>query len=854
MSAFTKNRYRESIWLFGLALVLIALGSAPLAGEQERFTLTREQRNSMSRETIMALQNIQNFHYTKRPIAEIDSEELISSFMKELDYNRLFFLQSDHDELFMRFGATLKMVYLARGDLYPAFQMFELYRERAMHRLDWVFENLRNDFDFSVDETFTPDRSEMPWPIDQAEADSLWRKRLKFDLLQEILSDQTPDQAREKIERRYRRSLKYIEEIDPKDIQELFLTSLAKMYDPHSTFLSSDTMENFNITMRKSLVGIGALLRDEDGYCVIQELLPGGPAEQSAQLHPGDKIIEVAQAGKQPVDVIDMRLSKIVRLIRGKKGTDVRLTVIPAAASDPSDRKLITLKRDVIKLTENLASAEIHDVPWGESRTAAIGVIELTSFYGPVTGKKEALSTTHDVEELILKLKDMNIQGLILDLRRNGGGFLNEAITLTGLFIPKGPVVQVKDATGRVRENWDRDPTIVYDGPLIVLVSRRSASASEIVAGALQNHRRALIVGDTATHGKGTVQRVFELDRSQIFNSFAKKSKYGATKITTQKFYLPNGESTQKEGVKSDIIIPSINDHLPIGESDLPNALIWDSIDPIKWEFQDSFKKNGSLIGEDLIESLRKGSLQRQETLKEFSYLKRNIDWFKERQERKQISLNFETRSQQKKEDTTLREEMEIIKNELLSMAQFPFRKVLLEISLEKKTEHQSKLKQTLLPNGKPKANNYYQKVFYFQPEGADEIKEVWVEKFDYEKAFKQSEAVARFLSEKSGRHLDVVSVENLFNHLKNADPNPEFRMEKVFQDFLGDDLDEMQIDALLPHFFAKLIEIDPDILKDRSGLDIPLREGLRILADWVQYRDNSSESAALVSPQQKKG
>jgi len=852
MSVFTINKYRGSIGL--IALLLMAQGAAPLTGEQERFVLTREQRDSMSRETIMALRDIQNFHYTKRSISEIDNKELIASFMKELDYNSLFFLRSDHDELFLRFGATLKRVYLGRGDLYPAFQMFKLYRERAMHRFDWVFEKLQDDFDFSVDETFTPDRSEMPWPIDQAEADTLWEKRLKFDLLQEILSDQTLDQARKKIERRYRRSLKYIDEIEPHDIQELFITALANMYDPHSTFLSSDTMENFNITMRKSLVGIGALLRDEDGYCVIQELLAGGPAEQSGQLYPGDRIIEVAQAGKTPVDVIDMRLSKIVKLIRGKKGTEVRLTVLPAAAPDPSERKLITLQRDEIKLTENLASAEIHDVPWGESRTVAVGVIELSSFYGPGSGKKESLSTTRDVEELILKLNDMNIQGLILDLRRNGGGFLNEAVTLTGLFISKGPVVQVKDMTGRVRKDWDRDPKIVYDGPLIVLVSRRSASASEIVAGALQNHRRALIVGDTATHGKGTVQAVFELDRGQIFNPFAKQSKFGATKITIQKFYLPNGDSTQKEGVRSDIVIPSINDHLPIGESDLPNALIWDSIDPLKWEFPDIFKKNGSLIEDELIELLRNESMHRQDTLEEFSYLKRNIDWFKERQERKEVPLNFETRKHQKEEDTMFREEMETIRNELLRMEGFPSRNVLLELSIEKEAEHQSKLKESLLPNGKPRANNYYQKVFYYQPEGTVEIQEIWVEQFDYEKAFKQSEVVARFLSEKSGRRLDTESVENLFNHLKNADPGPGFQMEKVFQDFLGEYLDEERINALLPHFFTKLIEINPDVLRKRSGLDIALRESLRILADWVQYNDNSTESAALVSPQQKKG
>ena len=854
MSVFTEYRRRGRLFMLRCALVITVLTALPSEGEEERFYLTRELRESMSRETRLALQHIQNYHYTKRSIADLDSEELISSFMKELDYNRLFFLQSDLEELIMRFGTTLKRVYLERGDLYPAFQIFELYRDRAMQRFDWVFAHLQDNFDFSVDEVYIPDRSEMQWPIDQSEADVLWKKRLRFDLLQEILGDQTIEQAREKIKRRYTRSQEYIEEIEPQDIQELFLTSLANMYDPHSTFLSSDTMENFNITMRKSLVGIGALLRDEDGYCVIQELLPGGPAERSGQLYPGDRIIEVAQADKMPVDVIDMRLSKIVKLIRGKKRTEVRLTVIPAAANDPSERKLIILIRDEIKLTENLASAQIHNVPLNESQTVPIGVIELPSFYGPGAGSKESMSTTKDVEELIIKLKDMKIKGLVLDLRRNGGGFLNEAITLTGLFISKGPIVQVRDTTGRIREDWDRDPKVVYDGPLVVLVSRRSASASEIVAGALQNYKRALIVGDTATHGKGTVQAVFELDRSQVFNPFAKQSKLGATKITVQKFYLPNGDSTQNEGVKSDIVIPSINDYLPIGESDLPNALVWDSIDPLTLEFKESNKNNGSFVGDGLIESLRKDSFQRQETLKEFSLLKRNIDWFKERQDRKEVSLNIETRRHQKEQDTKFGDEMESIQNELLSMDEYQVHKVLLDLSLEKEAEHQSKLHDTLLPNGKPLANKYYQKVYYHQPDGTDEIKEIWIENFDFEKAYKHNEEIAQFLSEKSGHHIDPETVGKLFNQLKNADPGPGFQMEKVFHDFLGDLLDEQQIEVLLPHFFTKLIEIDPDVLRERSGLDIPLRESLRIVADWVQYNDNSTESAALVFPKQKKG
>ena len=818
------------------AVILITLLAYTQGVAEDTFSLSISSSEQMKKETVLAIDSIQSYHFTKKPLAKIDTEKLIHNFVVELDYHRLFLLEKDIDALILRFKDSLINVWLASGDLYPAFQIFENYRERAFDRLDWIFEHINGDFTFEEDETFIPDRSEAEWPATIAEADILWNKRLKYDLLQELLRDESLERAKEKVKRRYRRTKKDINEIEAYDIQELFLSALAQLYDPHSIYYSSDSLEEFAITMRNSLVGIGALLRDEDGYCVIQNLIPGGPAEMSGQLHPGDIIVEVAQKEEDPIDVIDMKLRKIVKMIRGVKGTEVRLSIKPAVAADSSDRKIVTLIRDEIQLTANLARANVYEVPIDEGNYIMIGVIDLPSFYGSgIGGEPAESSTTEDVEELIVKLNEIGVSGLVLDLRRNGGGLLSEAITLTGLFISKGPVVQVKDTSGRIRKDWDRDPKIVYRGPLAVLVSRRSASASEIVAGALQNHRRAIIIGDASTHGKGTVQAIFELERGLRFGMFSKPPKLGATRITIQKFYLPNGDSTQKEGVKSDIIIPSVNEFLPIGESDLPNALAWDTIEPLDWLSNSERLNDHYATNDTLLTSLRNLSEERLQTLDEFTYLRENIDWFQKKQDEKEISLNFDQRRQQKDEDMKFKESMDKRLDEL-STLDFASTDVLLDLSIEKKNQHQEKLRKSILPNGKPKINQYYQKVYYHASDENDEIKEVFVERIDFEKMIKYADEITTYLSHEINTKLDPKPIEDIMNQFKNADRSEDFLVEKAFKKHFNDKIGADEITVLIPLFFDKLIEIDPHILDDKPVLDIPLRESFRVVVDWFIF------------------
>ena len=816
------------------------------------FTQTRREKQKMKDETMLTLDNLRNYHYTRMQFSEFEDEEILRLYMETLDYSRLFFLQSDENDVYLRFRNTLKTGYMRQGNLYPAFEVFRLYRDRVESRMEWIFSRIQLDFDFSTDETYVPDRSELEWPKSIAEADDLWEKRLKYDLLIEVLAGDTLDQAKDKVRRRYERSRKAVRDIDADNVQEYFLNSLTSLYDPHSNFFSTDTLEEFNIQMRNSLVGIGALLRDEDGYCVIQELVSGGPAEMSGRIHPGDKIIEVGQGNGNPVDVVDMKLRDVVKKIRGDKGTVVKLTIIPADASDPSQRKIVPLVRNEVQLTANLAEATVHEVPTDNGESMLIGVIELPSFYGTGGDGEDEPSVTQDVEELIVKLRKHNIAGLVIDMRRNGGGLLSEAIQLTGLFIPRGPVVQVRETTGRVRENWDQNPKVAYDGPLAVLVSRRSASASEIVAGALQNHRRAVIIGDPQTHGKGTVQAVIPLQRGLHRSPLAPEIAMGATKITIQKFYLPNGESTQNEGVHSDIAIPSINEYLPIGESDLPNALVWDTIDPLEWDPEDTFVSNGVQVDENLLASLSEMHQKRMQDEEEFDYMKRSLNWFRERQEREEYSLNLETRKAQREADEALRKQLDD-EYDRLSIKNYAMKEVLLDLSMEKEEEHQEKLGNSYLPNGKPKSNTFWQKVFYYQPEENGKITQVFVEEFDWKKISENKDKIVAFFQEKTDKAIDKSKVEELLQHFKNADRGSDFLIETELATRFEGTFTSEEIEVFMPDLMTRLISIDPDVLQERVSLDILMREGLRVVRDWVTIQDKAKKSAALAASQEKR-
>lgn len=637
----------------------------------------------MAQETKLVIEMLETIHFKNEEISDNTFERLITEYMENLDFNKLYFKEAHEAEFKRKYSGMLGHELRYNGELTAAFEMYEVYREIALHRIQWALEKIRGEWSFDQDESYQFDRSEAEWPKTEEEADELWTKRIKYELLQELLNDKSIEEARENIGKRYNRMLRRIKEFAASDVQEVFLTSLTQMFDPHSTFFSSETFEDFTIGMKLSLVGIGALLSEEDGYCVIKELIAGGPAKRSNELHPNDRIVAVAQEGEEAEDIVGMSLRKVVDRIRGEKGTNVYLTIIPADAPDDSVRKTVVIERDNVRINSSRCTAQLIEVPTGDGNKTPIGVIDIPSFYGSEEigsdGRTVVTSVTADVEEHIRKLRDLGAQGIVLDLRRNGGGLLDEATDMTGLFIPRGPVVQVKDPYGKVWPVSDRDPKVVYSGPLMVLTSRYSASASEIVAGALQNYGRAIVIGNESTHGKGTVQQVLPLE-DYVISRLVSQEKAGAAKLTVRKFYLPNGFSTQRKGVVPDITLPSVEQIMAVGESELPNALAWDYINPARRFMEMTLK-------DSFVEYLQAQSAQRQSELEEFQFLQQRIDWYKEREERTSVSLNLETRKRLMEEDKSFIESMKDKQRELAAL-NFPSTEVKLDAVLAEMEEN----------------------------------------------------------------------------------------------------------------------------------------------------------------------
>ncbi|HEY1173527.1 MAG TPA: carboxy terminal-processing peptidase [Verrucomicrobiae bacterium] len=592
---------------------------------------------------ILTARMLERAHYSQMAFNDEVSSKFLDHYLDRWDPQHIFFFKTDLEE-FEKWRTKLDEMTINSGDTSPAYLIFNRFYERL--RLQQTFiQNLLDTetFEFNTDDRYLLNRKDAPRPADLKEAKQLWRDRVRFEYLTEKLNKKTHEEIVKSIKKRYDRIYKMVEGFDAEQVLSEYLTVLGTIYDPHSDYMSKSELDNFSIGMRLSLVGIGAQLTSDDGYCKIMELVPGGPAARSKKLKPNDRIVAVAQGNGEAMDVIDMPLNKIVEKIRGTKGTEVRLTVIPADAADSSVRNVVSLIREEIKLEDQEAKAQIIEFPDGKGKTNRLGVIDLPSFYADfnLDDKKpdgERKSTTRDVSRLLTKLKEENISGLILDLRRNGGGSLEEAIKLTGLFIRQGPVVQVKDPSGEVTVDKDNDPKVEYDGPMIVLTSRFSASASEILAGALQDYGRSLIVGDSSTHGKGTVQTLMELSRFLRTPEFNP----GAVKVTIRKFYRPSGASTQRRGVVPDIVLPSVNNHAEVGEGALENALPWDTIEAAE------FRPVNRVA--PYLEDLKQKSTSRIEASKDYAYVKEDIERFDKIRADKTVSMNEAQRVKEKED------------------------------------------------------------------------------------------------------------------------------------------------------------------------------------------------------------
>lgn len=831
-----------------LPLLAFALPLAVQAGDQ----LNADELRSMRRETQTAINFLQNYHLKKMPFVEVDSAELLTEYMHNLDDQRLFFLESDHEEILQRFERTLKPSYLFVGDLYPAFEIYNLYRDRVESRLNWIAERLKGNFDLSTNEVVLLDRDEEPWPSSAEEADKLWNQRLESDLISELLEDETLEQAVEKIGHRFERQRKFLNEFEPHNIQETFLTTLTELYDPHTSFFSWDSAQEFDIEISNSLIGIGAQLRDVEGYCTVERILPGGPAEQCGELHPGDRIVGVSQGtDNEVVDVVGMKLRRIVHMIRGEVGTTLQLTV---QAPGGDKRRVVTLVRDRVELAANLAHGQVFDIPQGD-RTVPIGVIELTSFYGEGDFDGNGTSTSQDVKELIEKFAAYNIEGLVLDLRRNGGGRLDEAVRLTGLFIENGPVVMKRSFDGQVSEDWDQDPSVAYDGPLVVLTSRMSASASEIMAGALKSYRRAIVVGDESTYGKGTVQTLVDMDRAATNPFWKPAQKWGQLKLTIQQFYLPDGASTQEKGVPSDIVLPSLTESLVTTESEQPYALKWGEISPISFnKVEAGWSHPVATFDDSLLHDLRLRSEQRRANLTEFDLFNRELLWRTAMIERDTFSLNLDQRRTEKEDQEAQSEAFEEERKALSEELAFEAKKVEVAVAAEQENIHQAKLRDTPLPDGGPRANRLFQKVFYYQAEPEGKIEEIWVEYINYEKALEHVDELTAVFSDAIGQPVTKEEMTAILTVLKNEDRLSYFNVTEPFRAKLGEAVDEVALQSGLSAFFRAVIKLDENILRERPVLDIPLRESMRIVADWIELKKASSDDTevAVVNPKVK--
>ncbi|MFA4943348.1 MAG: carboxy terminal-processing peptidase [Lentisphaeria bacterium] len=547
-------------------------------------------------------QMLPRLHYERLSPDETLSERLFTAYFERLDPERSYFLASDLAEFAGRRQELCEL--LLKGRLEFGFQVYDRFVQRVRERVEFVREAVKTPPDFTVKEELLLDRAKAPWCASRAELDELWRKKVKNQILvYTLMAEESKRKAAEKkgnggageagfippppaerVLRFHQSLLATLEENESLNLTELYLTTFAQLYDPHSAYMAPTSEEDFNIQMRLSLQGIGAVLTSEDGYVKIVEVMPGGPAALDGRLQAGDRIIAVAQNGKEPVEVINMNLNKVVRMIRGPKGTKVALTILSAAKGVHGLPATITLTRDEVKLTEQEAKLSQQPLPTAPGRHVAI--LELPSFYadfdGRRNGDKEFKSASRDLERLLRDATAGGAAGVILDLRSDGGGSLDEAIAIAGLFLPRGPVVQVRDSERRLDIQKSTRPQPLYTGPLVVLTNRLSASASEIVAAALQDYGRAVVIGEGSTHGKGTVQSVINLDQAIRLPFQAQlRRDPGSLKLTLAKFYRVNGGSTQRKGVTPDIAFPSFTDFMELGESNLPAALPWDEIAPL---------------------------------------------------------------------------------------------------------------------------------------------------------------------------------------------------------------------------------------------------------------------------------
>jgi carboxyl-terminal processing protease len=819
-----------------LVLLLGALSVTRASAASIASRLSADDRRSLQREALLLVEFLQGYHYAERPFLELNVSEFLDRYATSLDPARMVFTAEDVAFIHSRFERNMMPVYLFKGDLHPAFEIFDLFAERLRTRAQWVQRRLATELDLQGTESFNPARQEAAWPVSPAAADRLWEQRLKSELVGLVLCGLTRAEAAVHLRRSFSREFARIDDFEPLAVRELFLNAMLGVFDPHSGYFSHESAEDFDREMSVTRVGLGLDMEVADGRVVFAEIDPGGPADVQGEIHPGDTLHSIAEEGGIPVAVARLKRARIQSLLAGPENSRVTLVVQPASGGEP---KPVTLSRAKVSLVTQRARGAIVGVPGGKE-PVRIGLLRVPAFYGPSNDGRDGAGVSADVAEILAGFAAADVQGVVLDLRDNPGGRLDEAVALTGLFIRQGPVAYVRGQGTKPVAMTDSNSSVAQSGPLVVLTSPGSASASELVAGALQHYHRAVIVGAEQTFGKGTAQDYIDLRQTKMA-SVHDREIWGTLRVTRQYFYFPSGRSPQREGVHSDIVLPGAVELDRHGEKRLPHALPTEAIQPTA---QDEGAVEGlAIASKALLSRLRESTARRVETEPEFKFERHRLALLQASAAPREFSTNL---AQCERNYAEKEAEISALTNEqraLQSVVSYSSTEIVLRLAAEHRARHQAALAQRLRL-AHAAVNSFIGDTFYLGSGPDASIQELRTHRVGFYHLAGEVEPLAAAWRAGSGTAMDAETLTGILRTLAWRGREDYDTVAELFRQRSKAPLTPAALAAGLDAFFAKAISLDPDGADDSPRLDVPLRESLRLAAEWVQFRATSTRAS----------
>ena len=776
----------------------------------------------------MIVELLQNLHYSTRQFHEIGAKDIVEQFVKRNDPERLIFSAEDMVFLHRRFDRSLKTVYLLKGDTQPAFEMFDLYRERARGRLAWIGKWLEGEIDLTADEFYRTREPESA-PLSGAELDRAWELRLKRAVVDEISGGLSLPEAVAEVRRGYERWMEALEEMTALQAREAFWEALIGMFDPHSGYFGPERAEEFQIAMKGAVAGAGLDVWMDDGVCRVSSILAGGAAEREGSIEPGDEIVAVAEEGGEWTATRKKQVSAIVARLRGKPGTAVRIAY---RKNGDEERREVTLVRSEVVLPEQRARGAVFEVPGVGGVTRRMGWIELPEFYASGVESVDA-SATRDVRELLEQMEARGVAGVVLDLRRNPGGAMTEATALVGLFVGGGPVFLTKGMDGKrdVHRGMGAEP--VYEGPLVVAVSQQSASASEIVAGALQYHRRAVIVGAKTTFGKGTAQSYIDLNANPVRGNGILK--WGMLRVTGQRFYFPDGRSPQARGAEADVVLPfTVEDEEKV-EAKLPLALPGDEIAGVDGERAEG---DFAVVTAELIERMKAKVAERAETWEEWELRRRYAEMVQRWMRQKEISVQLERRQKERADYETEMVAVWRRARELEMGEGYRAEALTIDAVRQVEAEHRALARQRLRDGADARAGWLAGNRFFVEGDGGV-VREMRLERMGFRAYVGEAAVLAAEYASATGREISESAMADVLRALERLEG---FSDAAVIESFRrgNENADTAELRLGAEAVLRKLTELDPGLLLGRAMLDVGLRESLRLTAEWAAEREGA--------------